>query len=74
MYLVEVGLEVVNLLLVLEETGPVLLLELLLSEDQLNPTGRVVDLALLGVDLGEKVHLDVVSGLLALRVTGEFER
>jgi len=73
-YLVEVGLEVVNLLLVLEETGPVLLLELLLSEDQLNPTGRVVDLALLGVDLGEKVHLDVVSGLLALRVTGEFER
>jgi len=65
-YLVEVGLEVVNLLLVLEETGPVLLLELLLSEDQLNPAGRVVDLALLGVDLGEKVHLDVVSGLLAL--------
>lgn len=65
-YFVKVGLDVVNLLLVLEKTGPVLLVEVLLLQDKLDPTCGVVDFALLGVDLGEKVHLDVVGGLLAL--------
>jgi hypothetical protein len=73
-YFVKVGLDVVDLLLVLEQTGPVLLVEVLLLQDQLDPARGVVDLALLGVNLGEQIHLDVVGGLLALGVTGEFER
>ena len=59
-------LEEVELLLVLQQTRPVLLLELLLSEDQLDTARRVVDLALLGVDLGVQVKLDVVGGLLGV--------
>lgn len=55
-----------NLLLVLEQTRPVFLVELLLSQDQLDPARGVVDLALVGVNLGEQVHLDVVGGLLAV--------
>jgi hypothetical protein len=73
-YFVKVGLDVVDLLLILEQTGPVLLVEVLLLQDQLDPARGVVDLALLGVNLGEQIHLDVVGGLLALGVTGEFER
>lgn len=65
-YFVKVGLDVVNLLLVLEKTGPVLFVEVLLLQDKLDPACGVIDLALLGVNLGEQVHLDVVGGLLAL--------
>ena len=65
-YLVEISLEEVELLLVLQQARPVLLLELLLSEDQLDATRRVVDLALLGVDLGVQIKLDVVGSLLGV--------
>lgn len=56
-YLVEVSLQVVNLLAVLEQTGPVLLLELLLAQYECDIAAAVVDLGLFGVDLG--VELDV---------------
>jgi hypothetical protein len=69
-YLVEVGLEEVDLLRVLQETGPVLELELLLAQDQLNLTVGVVDLAVLGVDLGVEVQGDGVCDTLA-RSAGE---
>ena len=59
-YLVEVGLDAVNLLLVFEKTEPVLLVELFLVQVQL-----VVDLALLGINLGEQIHVDVVAFLLS---------
>lgn len=65
-YLVEISLEEVELLLVLQQARPVLLLELLLSEDQLDATRRVVDLALLGVDLGVQIKLDVVGSLFGV--------
>lgn len=61
--LVEVGLEEVELLLLLEESGPVLLLELLLLQLQLHVLGGVVDLALCGVDLGVELELEVVGPL-----------
>lgn len=70
MYLVKVGLQEVNLLRVLEKAGPVLKLELLLAQDQLNLTVGVVDLAVLGVDLGVEVQGDGVCDTLA-RSAGE---
>jgi hypothetical protein len=69
-YLVKVGLQEVDLLRVLQETGPVLELELLLAQDQLNLTVGVVDLAVLGVDLSVEVQGDGVCDTLA-RSAGE---
>jgi hypothetical protein len=59
-YLVEVSLEEVHLLGAAEETGPELRLELLLAENELDITVGVVDLAVLGVDLGVEVERDAV--------------
>jgi len=72
-YLVEISLQKVDLCLLLQQTRPVLLLEFLLAQHQLDVPGRVVDLALLWLDLGEEVELDVVGCLFRLRVAGEFE-
>lgn len=58
--LVEVGLEEVDALGVLEQSRPVLLLELLLLQLYLNILGSVVDLALSGVDLAPELELDMV--------------
>ena len=69
--LVEVGLEPVNLLGVLEEAGPVGLLELLLAQLQLDVLGGVVDLALGDIDLGEELDVEVVGPLEGIRVAGE---
>lgn len=44
----------------LQQTRPVFFLELLLAQHQLDLTVTVVDLAVLGVDLGEQVERDVV--------------
>lgn len=44
----------------LQQTRPVFFLELLLAQDQLDLTVTVVDLAVLGVDLGEQIERDVV--------------
>lgn len=49
-----------NLLGGLQQTGPVLCLELLLAQHQLDLTVSVVDLAVLGVDLGKQIQGDVV--------------
>lgn len=49
-YLVKVGLQEVQLLLLLGQTRPVLLLELLLPQDHLDLTGAVVHLAVLNID------------------------
>lgn len=57
--LVKVGLEEVQLLVLLKQAGPVFLLELLLLQLDLDVLGGVVDLAGLGVDLGEELELDV---------------
>lgn len=57
--LVKVGLEEVDLLGLLEQAGPVLLLELLLLELQLNVLARVVDLALLRVNLAVQLEVEV---------------
>lgn len=70
-YLVEVGLEIVHLLGVLEQARPVFFRKVLLLQLDLNVASRVVDLALLGVDVGVEVDLDVVSGLLGIRVASK---
>lgn len=59
-----------NLLGVLQKARPVLHLQLLLSQDQLNLTVSVVDLAVLGVDLGVKVQRNMVRYTLS-RLAGE---
>lgn len=64
MYLVEVGLQEVNLLVVLEQSRPELLLELLLAQHKLDVATSVVNLGLLGVDLGEELQLDGICDLL----------
>lgn len=71
--LVEVGLEEMETLLLLEKTGPVLFLEILLLELDLDVLGGVVDLALGGVDIGIELEVDVVLALERLGGTGEGE-
>lgn len=56
-----------DLLGVLQKTRPVLHLQLLLPQNQLNLTVGVVDLAVLGVDLSVEVQGDVVCYALARR-------
>lgn len=72
-YLVEVGLQEMNLLSRLQQTGPVLLLELLLPQNQLNLTVAVVHLGVLRVDLGIQLQLDVILYAL-LGGSGERDR
>lgn len=60
-------------LLLLEKTGPVLFLEILLLELDLDVLGGVVDLALGGVDIGIELEVDVVLALERLGGTGEGE-
>ena len=72
--LVEVGLEEMEPLGLLEQPGPVLLLELLLLQLDLDVLGGVVDLALRGVDLGVELELDVVLALEGPRGAGEGQR
>lgn len=72
--LVEVGLEEMNLSLGFQQAGPELLLELLLSQDNLDPARSVVDLALLGLNLGEKIELDVVGCFAGVGVASEVKR
>jgi hypothetical protein len=55
----------VVLLGLLEKTGPVLFLQLLLPQNQLDPTVGVVHLAVLGVDLGIEGQRDLVCNALA---------
>lgn len=69
-YLVKVGLEEVNLLLRLQQTGPVFLLQLLLSQNQLDITVAVVHLGVLGVDLAEQIQRNFISDTLP-GVSGE---
>jgi hypothetical protein len=54
----------VHLLVVLEQPGPELLLELLLAQHKLDVTASVVNLGLLGVDLGVKLELERICDLL----------
>jgi hypothetical protein len=61
--LVEVGLQEVNLLGILQEPGPEFLLQLLLSQDDLNVLSGVVDLALLLVNLSVELELEMVVSL-----------
>ena len=63
-YLVEVSLQEVHLLVVLEQSGPELLLELLLAQHKLDVTASVVDLGFLGVDLGVELKLECICDLL----------
>lgn len=71
--LVEVGLQEVDLLCVLQQPWPELLLQLLLSQDHLDVLGGVVYLALLRVDLAVEFKLDMVVSLEGVRVAGEAE-
>ena len=71
---VEVGLQEVDLLRVLQETRPVGLIELLLAQVDLDILGGVVDLALLGVNLGVELKFEVVCLLESVGVAGESER
>jgi hypothetical protein len=57
-----------------EQPRPVLLLELLLLQLNLDVLGGVVDLALCGVDLGVELELDVVLALEGPRGAGECQR
>jgi hypothetical protein len=70
-YLVEVSLQEVDLRLVLEQARPELLLELLLAQDKCDIATAVLDLGLLGVDLGEELKVDSVGNLFRCRGTLE---
>ena len=63
-YLIEIGLQEVNLLGGLQQTRPELFLQLLLAQDQLDFAVTVVDLGVLGVDFGEQLERDVVLNAL----------
>lgn len=63
-----------DLLSILQQSWPELLLQLLLSQDQRNVLGSVVDLGLGLVDLVVELELDVVVSLERVRVAGEGER
>lgn len=54
-YLIEVRLEEMHLLAILEQPGPVLLLELFLLELDLHGSRVVKGVALVGVDLGVEI-------------------
>jgi hypothetical protein len=69
-YLVEIGLEEVNLLGGLEETGPELFLELLFPQNQFNLAVAVVHLGVLGVDLSVQIQGNLVPNTL-LGITGK---
>jgi hypothetical protein len=68
---VKVGLEVVDLLGLLEQAGPVLLLELLLLELELDVLAGVEGLGLGGVDLGVELDVELVRPLQGVGVTLE---
>jgi hypothetical protein len=68
-HLVKVGLQEVDLRLVLEQARPELLLELLLAEDKCDIATAVLDLGLLGVDLGEELEVNSVGDLFRCRGT-----
>jgi hypothetical protein len=61
--LIEVSLQEVDLLRILQEPWPELLLQFLLSQNQLNVFGGVVNLALLLINLGVELELDMVISL-----------
>jgi hypothetical protein len=63
----------VHLLVVLEEPGPELLLELLLAQHKCDIAAAVLDLGLLGVDLGEELKVDSVGDLFWCRGALEAE-
>ena len=71
--LIEISLEEVDLLGILQQTGPELLLELLLSKDKLDVLSGVVDLALCLVNLCVELQLQEVVALEGVRVAGELE-
>ena len=60
-----------NLSFVLQQPRPILLLELGLAQDHLDIAVGVVDLALLGVNLGEQIQFDLVRDILGVRVALE---
>lgn len=62
-----------DLLRVLEKSWPELLLGLLLPENQLDVLGGVVDLAVVDIDLGEELKLNVVRLLQAVGLAAEGE-
>lgn len=69
-YLIEVGLQEVDLLLCAQQARPELFLELLLAQHQLDSTVVVVHFAVFRVDLAEQVQRNVVLEAL-LRVSCE---
>lgn len=69
--LIEVGLEEMHFLGVFEQTRPVLVIELLLAQLDLDVLGGVVCLALVDVDLGVELKLEVVRLLECIRVARE---
>ena len=60
-----------HFLALLQKTWPVLLLELLLSQYHLHILSSVVNLALLWLDLGVELELQVVGSLKRIRGTSE---
>jgi hypothetical protein len=67
--LVKVGLEELQLLGLFEQAGPVLFLQVLLAQLELDIAGGVVDLGVLRVDLGKEFELELVVALQGIRVT-----
>jgi hypothetical protein len=72
-YLVKVRAQIVDLCLVLEQTRPVLFLQFLLSQHQLDIRGCVMCLGVLNIDFSEELDLEVVGGLFGIRCAGEGE-
>ena len=60
-----------DLLAILQEARPVLLLEFLLLQNQVHTAGCVPGLAAVDIDLAEQLQGDMVGGLLGVGVTSE---
>lgn len=60
-----------HLLAVLQQTGPVFLLELLLAQDEGHIPRCMMRLRIFDVDFGVEFQFDVVGSFLAIGVAGE---
>lgn len=71
--LVEVGLQEVDLLCILQESWPELLLQLLLSQNHLDILSGVIDLARADINFTVELKLDMVVSLERVGVAREGE-
>lgn len=66
-YLVKIRLQEMHFRFIFKQSRPVFLLEFFLPQDNLDVSCGVINLALIDVDLGEELKLQVVRRLLRIR-------